>query len=92
MRQRLFFVASYYAHFTNQAVVIPIITNFKLYILTRSTFNIWEEEKIKIIYAATLTCHGTPSRSIAQHLTSSFLATAVIAIFLRDALPRNNRS
>ena len=32
-----------------------------------------------------------PSRSIAQQRTSNFLATAVIAIFLRDALPRNIR-
>ena len=35
--------------------------------------------------------HGRPSRNIAQHLTSNFLATAVIAIFLRDGLPRKRR-
>jgi len=33
-------------------------------------------------------CHTVPSRSIAQAVTSSFLATATIAILLRVRLPR----
>jgi hypothetical protein len=32
--------------------------------------------------------HSVPSRSIAQQRMSNFLATAIIAIFLRDGLPR----
>ena len=35
--------------------------------------------------------HSVPSRSIAQQRMSSFLATAVIAIFLRELLPRKIR-
>jgi hypothetical protein len=98
MRRRPSSVASSNAHFTDRAVVQTIITNFKL-LKPFSLFNVFRrgEKNLASYHAATF---GTftfsfrqlaPSRSIAQQRISNFLATAVIAIFLRDALPRNIR-
>ena len=96
MRRRPSFVSSFYAHFANRAVAQTIITNFKPH--TPSRCFPGGEKNISLHHAATfdtftLSCrrHVVPSRSIAQQRISSFLATAVIAIFLRELLPRKTR-
>ena len=50
-----------------------------------------DEKKSQAAAHTFFSFQGCWSRSIAQHLTNSFLATAVIAIFLRDGLPRKSR-
>jgi hypothetical protein len=86
-----------FAHFANRAVAQTIITNFKLH--KQSFFSMFSggEKKYPSHHAAKLDTftfssrHCVPSRSIAQQRISNFLATAVIAIFLREALPRKIR-